>query len=136
VRGDPLFGVSSDVKSSTIVTGGRERGGGRGDGRGRDSGGGRSSGDKGRHCIHFGRNNHTSNKCWDNYSKPEWAQIVDSTITSATTSSIVASAIKISQVDYDHYLQLQIAQASQCVNSTMHGSASVTSLFTASFDKS
>ena len=61
--GDCSPGVSSGVESSIMIAGGRDTGGGRGRSRGRDSGGGRGHEDKGpRHCIHYGRNSHTSYK--------------------------------------------------------------------------
>jgi len=45
----------------------------------RGSYGGRQTvGDKGlRQCKHCGRNNHISEKCWEKFGRPEWAQLVD-----------------------------------------------------------
>jgi len=40
-----------------------------------------------RHCAHYSRNNHTSEKCWDKFSKSEWAQIADTTCTSALVTT-------------------------------------------------
>jgi len=41
-------------------------------GHGRDSGGGRGREDKGsHHCSHYGKNNHTTDKCKDKFGKPK-----------------------------------------------------------------
>jgi len=94
------------VEQFTMVPGGdkcRDRS------RGHDSGGcgsfggehesygGRQSGfDKGpRQCKHCGKNNHISKKCWDKFSWPEWAQLVDTnspTSDGATHSSSFTSS--------------------------------------------
>lgn len=60
--------------------------------------------------AHCDRTNHTSNKCWGKFDKPEQAQVTDFMFTSASTitSSIVASTMQI----YEHFFQLQTAQAS------------------------
>ena len=39
----------------------------RGRGHGRSTGGRRG----GRRCDHYGRNNHTSDKCWDKFNRPQ-----------------------------------------------------------------
>jgi len=55
-----------------MIVGGISKDGGRERSRGRDLGKERGHGDKGpRHCAHCGRNNHTSDKRWDKFSKPE-----------------------------------------------------------------
>ena len=65
--------------SITLFEGlGRDKG--RGPGRDRNSLGEHGYGDNGsRHCAHYGRNNHISDKCWDKFGKPEWAQVADCT---------------------------------------------------------
>jgi len=66
-----------------MVVEGYGRGGGHDCGRGRDSEGGCGCRDKGpRHRALCVRNSHTSNKCWDKFGKPEWAQVANSTSTS------------------------------------------------------
>ena len=43
------------------------------------SGGRLNASEKGlRHCMHCGRNNHISEKCWTKFGRPEWAQLADS----------------------------------------------------------
>ena len=85
------------------------------------------------HCTYYGRNNHTSDKYWDKFDKPERAQVVDtmSTSNSAATSFTAASTVHIFQSDYGHLFQLQTAQTFQSTNTTLHGSASGTSVFIA-----
>ena len=105
---------------------------------GHDSEGGCGRGEKdSRHCAHCCRNNHTSDKCWDKFRKHEWTQIADttSTSTSAATSSTAASTVQIFQSDYECFLQLQTAQATQPANTTMHGFVSGTSAFVTSLHK-
>jgi len=88
MRGDSSSGVSFSVEKSAMVVGGRGRGGGRGCGRGHDSRGGHGHENMGpRHCAHCSRNNHTSDKCWDKFGKSEWAQIADTTCTSALVTT-------------------------------------------------
>ena len=50
-----------------------------------------------RHLARYSRNNHTSDKCWDKFGKPECAQIADtsSTSTSAVTSFTAVFTVKI-----------------------------------------
>jgi len=80
---------ASFVDQSVMYSG---RGRGRIRGRGCDFGGHGSFGagrnvpggqlnmsDKGsRHCTHCGQNNHSSEKCWTKFGRPEWAQLADS----------------------------------------------------------
>ena len=96
MKSDSSFGVSSSFENCAMVARGRVRGGGRGRGRGCDSGG-RECGDKGPcYCVHCGKNNHTSDKYWDKFGKPERAQITDTMFasTSVSTSSIAASTCR------------------------------------------
>jgi len=55
--------------------------------------------------------------------------------TSTATSSTAAFTMQISQSDYEHFLLLQTAQASQTTNTILHGSVSGMSVFVASSDK-
>ena len=58
-----------------MIARGHDGGGGRGCGRGHNLGGGCRLGDNGPcHCVHCGKNNQTSDKCWDKFGKPKWAQ--------------------------------------------------------------
>ena len=62
--GDSPCGVSSCAENSAMIVERRDRGGGHGCRCDPDSGEGYERTDKGpRQCIHYGRNNHTSDKC-------------------------------------------------------------------------
>jgi len=64
IESDSSSSVSSNAGKSIMVDGGCGRGKGRRHSHGRDSEGGRRCEDEGpRHYIHYGRNNHASNKC-------------------------------------------------------------------------
>ncbi|XP_020260332.1 uncharacterized protein LOC109836748 isoform X2 [Asparagus officinalis] len=134
-------GVTSDTTTPSPPTMDQSvmfsnRGKGRGRGRGRDSGGGRGSfggrqgeSDKGsRQCGHYGRINHISEKCWEKFGRPQWAQVADTESTnssiSATTSdgpAVTAPTVQISQADYERLRQLEL---SQNIHSTTHASSS------------
>ena len=81
--------TAPSIEQSVMASG---RGRGRGRDRGRDfvggdgsfGGGCGSSGTKltisdkrSRLCKHYGRTNHISDKCWEKFDSPEWAQLVD-----------------------------------------------------------
>ncbi|XP_020255709.1 uncharacterized protein LOC109832716 [Asparagus officinalis] len=136
-------GVSSDTSAPSLSSldqsamfSSRDRGRDRGHGRGRDSVGGRGSfsrrhdnSDRGsRQCGHYGRTNHISEKCWEKFGRPQWAQVADAESTrspiSTTTSSKPAATIptvQISQSDYERLRQLELSQNS---HSATHASSS------------
>lgn len=93
------------VSESTAMLSVGTRGGGSAfRGRGRDSGGGRSSG-RGRgtrSCSHSGRNNHSSDKCWDKFGKPA-NQVTVSSTTEGSQSTAVPSddTIVLSREEYE-----------------------------------
>ena len=63
MRGDSSSSVFSRVMNTAMVVRGCGRGGECSHGHGCDSGGGHGHGDKGpRHCVHYDKNNHTSDK--------------------------------------------------------------------------
>ncbi|XP_020261846.1 uncharacterized protein LOC109837879 [Asparagus officinalis] len=134
-------GVSSDtsapsppsVDQSAMFS---SRGRGRGRGRGRDSVGGRGSfsgrqgdSDRGSHqCGHCGRTNHISEKCWEKFGRPQWAQVADAESTRLPISTTISSdpativpTIQISQADYERLRQLELSQNN---HSATHASSS------------
>ncbi|XP_020258205.1 uncharacterized protein LOC109834580 [Asparagus officinalis] len=125
----------------------RGKGRGRGRDRGRDSGGGRGffggrqgeSDKDSRQCGHCGRTNHISEKCWEKFGCPQWAQVADTESTnssiSTTTSggpAVTAPTVQISQADYERLRQLEL---SQNIHSATHASSSGMDAYIASSHK-
>jgi len=74
---------------------------------------------------HCGRNNHISEKCWEKFDRPEWAQLVDTDTSplgdityvptpSATHSGTSGSlTVVLSQEEYDRLRQFEFSQNNQ-----------------------
>jgi len=66
-------------------------------------------------CRHCGRNNHISEKCWEKFGRPEWAQFSDSGSlapcgTPQSSSAIPGSStVVLSQEEYDRLRQLEFS---------------------------
>ena len=104
------------MEQSAIISG-RDRGrgsgrdfGGRGfirGGRGSYESRERASEKDHRQCRHCGCNNHISEKCWEKFGRPEWAQLSDSSSppscgTQSSSSAIPnSSTVVLSQEEYD-----------------------------------
>lgn len=67
---------TSTLLSDQFTTVSSTKGRGHGRGRGRTSRGGCGS----RKCDYCRRSNHTSNKCWDKFGKPEWTRLLLQTV--------------------------------------------------------
>ena len=70
--------------------------------RGHDSEGGRRHEIRVRVIVLNDRNNHTSDKCWDKFGKPEWAQVA------STTTSTATSTLQIFHANYECFLQYKL----------------------------
>ena len=86
-------------------------GGGRESYRGRQS-----ASEKGpRQCRHYGRSNHISEKCWEKFGRPEWAQlsVFGSPApcgTQNSSSAIPGSFMVVLLQEYDKLQQLKFSQ--------------------------
>jgi len=121
---------ASSIEQSIMYSG---HGRGRDSGRDRDFGGHGSFGaercftgsrqsapdKKPRHCTHCGWSNHISEKCWEKFDRPEWAQLADSDIlvprdtshvpSSAHPGSSRSSTFILSQEEYDRLRQSSLS---------------------------
>ena len=112
-------------------------------GSGRSFTGGRySTPDKGpRHCKHCGQSNHISEKCWEKFGRPEWAQLADSNppapsdtphVPSSAHHDFSGSFIVILSEEYARLRQLKFPQNSHLAT---HASSSGMHAYNASSQK-
>jgi len=94
--------------------------------------GNQSTPDKGhRHCKHCRRSNHVSEKCWEKFGRPEWAQLVDFDPSALCDTRHVPSSahpgpsssftVILSHEEYDRLRQVEFSHNS---HSATHASAS------------